>query len=474
MTAEQKAARPNGWCTMLVGGMRLGGGSITVTGDFDNNSSTPNTTRPFVSSYFALDVTEPDHPILLWERSYTSLGFTTSIPTVIKVDHRDTTSGTIDAHHWYLIFGSGPKPNHYDGTSTQTGRIFVADLATGQLDRTFQYLTDANGTDDTTKPLPANGFMGSPISVDVGLNYSVDVAYIGETHWVSSTSTWGGGMYRLKVPVTVTSGLSYYDPDPSDWALSWMVDATRPVTAAPAAAIGTADSKESLWLYFGTGRYLSSADKTDTTQDYLFGVKDTYFNGSLLDSQKTILLPLEPMKPLSNDPGNFFDATGVQVFTDGSTSGTGLTPEPSFAELKTQQGSSDAIAYGWYRELNVLPGERIINKPAVLGGILLAPSFVPNDDICGFGGDSYLYALYFETGTAYYQSVIGKEDVGGKYRVLDRMSLGPGLSSSLGIHVGREEGATGFVQQSTGTITEIPFIPAFKVKSGFTSWREVR
>jgi type IV pilus assembly protein PilY1 len=466
MTPEQQAARPNGWCTILVGGMRLGGGSITVTGDFDNNSSTPNTTRTFVSSYFALDITEPNHPILLWERSYTSLGFTTSIPTVIKVDHRDSATGTIDAHHWYLIFGSGPTPNHYDGTSTQSGRIFVADLATGQLKRTFDHLTATGAS------LPANGFMGSPISVDVGLNYSVDVAYIGETHWVSSTSTWGGGIYRLKVPVTVdsTSGLSYYDPEPNDWALSWMVDATRPVTAAPAAAIGTADSKGSLWLYFGTGRYLSSADKTDTTQDYLFGVKDTYFNGSLLDSQKTALLPLEPMKPLSNDPGNFFDATGVQVFTDGSTS---LTPDPSFAVLKTQQGSSDRIAYGWYRRLD-LTGERIINKPAVLGGILLAPSFVPNNDVCGFGGDSYLYALYFETGTAYYQSVIGTEDVGGKYRVLDKKSLGAGLSSSLGIHVGREEGATGFVQQSTGTITEIPFIPAFKVKSGFTSWREVR
>jgi hypothetical protein len=58
--------------------------------------------------------------------------------------------------------------------------------------------------------------------------------------------------------------------------------------------------------------------------------------------------------------------------------------------------------------------------------------------------------------------------------VLDRIDLGVGISSSLGIHVGREYGAKGFVQQSTGTINQIDLTPAFSVKSGFIKWREVR
>jgi type IV pilus assembly protein PilY1 len=148
-----------------------------------------------------------------------------------------------------------------------------------------------------------------------------------------------------------------------------------------------------------------------------------------------------------------------------------------FLTLKTQQQYGDDFTCGWYRRLD-LDGERIINKPSVLGGILLAPSFVPNPDICGFGGDSYLYALYFETGTAYYKSVIGTlatmVDGTEKQKVLDKKSLGVGLSSSLGIHIGRERGARGFIQQSTGTITQIDLTPAFDVKSGFTNWREVR
>jgi type IV pilus assembly protein PilY1 len=101
---------------------------------------------------------------------------------------------------------------------------------------------------------------------------------------------------------------------------------------------------------------------------------------------------------------------------------------------------------------------------------------VPNDDVCGFGGDSYLYALYFETGTAYSRSVLGLADdadaPAGEKKVLDKTALGEGVASSMGIHVGRETGARGFVQTSTGTVTEIDLDPAFNVKSGFISWRE--
>jgi type IV pilus assembly protein PilY1 len=487
MSNTQHDDRPGGWCTLLVGGMRLGGGSISVTGNFDNDDTTPNTTRTFMSAYFVLDVTDPKNPFLLWERSYANLGFTTSFPAVVKVDERsiDTSttpeSVTTQSRHWYLLFGSGPTLNHYDGTSTQTGRIYLVDLATGRLDlmsnpgRVFAKLTNGDGSDSGTS-LPANGFMGSPIAVDVGLDYSVNVAYIGETH--ASGTTWDGGIYRLKVPVTQDTAnntpVLLYDVNPSHWTLTHMFDADYAVTAAPAAAVGTVDSRYSLWLYFGTGRYISNADKTDSTQNYLYGVKDPYFNGYLTDAQRTSLLSLEPLSITSTVGGHnaFFDATGVAVYTDRTTSvGT------DFLTLKTQQAYGDPFTCGWYRRLD-LAGERILNKPSVLGGILLAPSFVPNADICGFGGDSYLYALYFETGTAYYKDVIGTVDVtvGGmeKEKVLDKKSLGVGLSSSLGIHIGRERGARGFAQQSTGTITQIDVTPAFDVKSGFTNWREVR
>ena len=200
-------------------------------------------------------------------------------------------------------------------------------------------------------------------------------------------------------------------------------------------------------------------------------MKDPYYNGLLTDAQRLEILNSEPLSISSVDASGdhlLFDATGVKIYTDGSTSIAGT----AFGDLRTEQDYDERYACGWYKELE--SGERIINKPSLLGGILLAPSFVPNEDICAFGGSSYLHAVYFETGTAFYKSVVGLEAEGDKDRVLDKIDLGLGISSSLGIHVGGEYGARGFIQQSTGTISQIDLTPAFHVKSGFVNWREVR
>ncbi|MGB6378869.1 MAG: PilC/PilY family type IV pilus protein, partial [Syntrophobacteria bacterium] len=388
---------------------------------------------------------------------------------VLKVEDRVINAGTPDTvdvqgQHWFLLFGSGPTA--YDGTSSQNSSIFLVDMATGNPERTFTELTDSSGNNNGTT-LPDDGFMGSPVSIDLTVDYSVNVSYLGEGH--ESGGSYDGGLYRLQVPVTVGTAngepVLLYDVDPDTWTLTHMFDADYAITAAPAAAVGTADSNYSLWLYFGTGRYLANADKADTTQQYLYGIKDPYYNFKLNAGQQTALLNAEP---LTKDA--LFDTTGVTVYTDGSIAGTGEAA--TFGDLKIRQGDNLTYEVGWYKELD--NGERIVSKPSVLGGILLAPSFVPNNDICGFGGDSYLHALYFETGTAYVKSVVGTETEGTKEKVLDRVGLGVGISSSLGIHVGREHGARGFIQQSTGTINQIDLAPALSIKSGFVNWREVR
>ena len=120
--------------------------------------------------------------------------------------------------------------------------------------------------------------------------------------------------------------------------------------------------------------------------------------------------------------------------------------------------------------------ERVVVKPSLLGGVVFVPSFVPSSDICGYGGDSYLYGLYYLTGTAYYDPIFRGMTttvlIGGidKVKVLDKVYLGSGKASTLGLHVGSGEDATGFIQQSTGTVLQVKLNPAFNVKSGLTSW----
>jgi type IV pilus assembly protein PilY1 len=409
------STHPEGWGSVLIGGMRLGGGPIPVTDNF----GTGNETRTFRSAYFAIDVTNPSSPVPLWEYTDSNLGATLSYPTVAKV-----------GNSWFLLFGSGP--NFFcETTSTQTSRLYILNLKTGQLLKTF-----TGG---------ANAFMGSPISVDVFLDYDVEVCYVGETY--KDGTVWKGRMYRL---TTKTCSLNCSDPlnwhvneDPTTWTFSTLFQLDQPVTAPPSVSL---DDQGKLWVYFGTGRYFSEADKTDSSLQRFYGIIDPCIHGGCTD---TISI------------SNLLDASLATVSTGGSVSGiSGVTDWTSL--LSTVKGKD-----GWYLNLTT-SGERTLSKPSVLGGIVLFTTFIPNNYICSFGGTGKLYALFYTTGTAYKRSVIGTEgDV-----IKKSMDLGVGVPSSLGIHVGQEEGGKGYVQQSTGTIQEIDVNPAFKIKGGTMSWRE--
>ena len=98
-----------------------------------------------------------------------------------------------------------------------------------------------------------------------------------------------------------------------------------------------------------------------------------------------------------------------------------------------------------------------------------------HEDVCAFGGSSYLYALYFETGTPFENPAFenGTETVTinnqDKIKISDKKSLGEGQASSVGIHVGNE-GAKSLIQQSTGVIVSEELHPAFTFKSSLRSW----
>ena len=55
------------------------------------------------------------------------------------------------------------------------------------------------------------------------------------------------------------------------------------------------------------------------------------------------------------------------------------------------------------------PRERVLVSPTLFGGMVFFPTFVPQDDLCVALGDGYLYSLFYQTGSAYKDSVIGTE-----------------------------------------------------------------
>ncbi len=448
---------PKEWRTLLLTGLNMGGKYIWAEGVFDDGSGTlVAETRHFYPSYVCMDVTDPRNPRLLWERSYTDLEMTTSFPAAVKVKDK-----------WFAVFGSGPTD--YDGTSTKAGHIFVVDLETGEPYK--------NGVNDWLfETNEAKAFMNSPVSLDKDLNFSVDAIYLGETYLSGS---WKGKLYKISVPWVDINGdfdgtdVNNYVDNPTDgtnpWILSTLFNATRPITAPVALSV---DYFDNTWIYAGSGRYLNTDDKTNTDTQYKFGIKDPFYNK---DHTPSGLYGTDYYHNYSNSLelqiSDLFEADPYVVILGGGDvyeSGTRIGNFNTLMSLARQEN-------GWIRTLEE-PGERILAKAAVLGGIVLTPSFVPNDDVCGFGGESYLYAQYYETGTAYYKPVFLERgtktvNIDGEDRtqVLDKILLGEGMASAVGVHAGA--GVTkALIQQSTGTILSEELDPAFKIKSGLRSW----
>ncbi len=502
---------PNGWGTILIGGMRMGGSCknctsgqatpMSQTADFGSGSET----RYFYSSYFVLDITNPEvAPKLLWSFTDASLGLTTSYPAVVHINPAANNKADHTADKWFVVFGSGPTD--YDAGTIQTGTLFVVDLVAGPGTATFGPGTALSYSGVTKIPTTnacgdasPNGecsFIGNLVALDVDLDYRTDAVYFGNTinnasaaPYNGSTTpdspnpTWKGKLYRLTMggtapfgSVTAPSSWGISGPKPTELLRTFPSPATksvRPISASPSVVL---DDASQLWVFWGTGRYYSSSDKTNTETQYFYGVKDPVIGGGCTQStatncQQQDLVDMSSAQICTVCTGN--QVTGVAGGTVTGFDGTTTT---------TLQGLV-ASKKGWF---TTLPdsGERNLNSATVLGGIVFFPSYVPTPDICAATGEGFLYALYYKTGTAYKESVVGTSTSGGNTNVNRRIDMGAGLSSSIAIQIGGQGSGTSgsnsgsgcqgsvtaFSQTSTGALSQACTKPAQTSWSHYVSW----
>lgn len=419
----------NGWGTILIGGMRFGGKDICV--DFPSGSST------FRSSYFAIDVTDPLNPRLLWTFTDTDLGLTLGYPAIVRIRTDPSKSNSEDPGHWFVVFGSGPTS--YDGSSTNLGRVYALDLNSGTNGVISGWTLDTNYWKFSTGD--SNAFMSDAIAVDVNTDYTHDVVYIGETY--NFGGIWKGKMFRL-----VTKGTT-----PSFWTLSTLFNPGKPVTA-PASA--SKDAKGNLWVFFGTGKFLHTNDKTTTDSQAFYGIKDVC-KPWLLENYgctDTVLA------------GDLLETTNAVVSAGGgSVTGVDVPEVKNWATLLSAINGKN----GWYLNFSH-SGERNYVKPLILGGLVVWATYIPNSDICTPEGDSYVYAVYYETGTAYKEYVFVEEKMTQPETVGSVKYLGKGAPSSLVGMITKKGTAKGLAQTSTGAIKEIEFETAMKTH-GFKGWK---
>lgn len=362
------------WRTILIGSMGLGGGcgcsgANCVTSPYAGNSPPQG-----LSSYFALDVTDPANPRLLWEFSNPDLGFATAQPAIVKISA--LTSGQPDKSkngHWYVVIGSGPTgdietiSHQFRGRSAQSLRYFVLDLKDGALLTTI--VPQIGGSPIT------NAFSGALGGVvDSDKDYQDEVIYGGFAKEVSG-NTWNrGGVLRISTKENI---------NPAQWAVSvLMYDPTNdigPVITKVTSLISTIGPNKQLYLYFGTGRYY---------------FKDASANIDDSDTQRRLLGVKEPC----------YDFTSNKILPNCTTSLT--LSQLHDATTNAFAGDATAVSYhGFFINLTVPASgaldkaERVITDPDVSTlGVVFFTTFAPSADPCTFGGKSFIWALRYDTG----------------------------------------------------------------------------
>jgi len=281
------------------------------------------------SSYFILDITDPEAPpVLLAEFSDPDLGYALVTPTAIPMLRCDikATSGanvcpdnstTTWPMDWYLAFGSGPKaPTPQEamrGRSNQTAKVFVMELG-GTGGSALPYITTQGSgavptaynppTINSSFPLALptaaypNSFLSDLIAVDYDFSFQADSLYFGSVSEAPSTQNdhnqHRGGMHRL-----VIDDGNWNKFDPGNWTLNTMFDVEEGVTAAA----GVATDGDRAWIYFGTGRFLDAGtDKDLIRRQAFYGLKEIY------DASDNMLLTSE-----YGTAPNLVDVTDINV-----------------------------------------------------------------------------------------------------------------------------------------------------------------
>jgi len=337
------------WRTVLIGTLRGGGRGI-----------------------FALDITNPNAPVLLWEKSdadasYKDLGFTYAQPIITRL-HTDG---------WGVVVSNGYN------SAQDNAVLYVMNVADGSLIKALP------ASDNIATP---NG-LSSPFVADVDGDLIADYAYAGDLHgnlWrfdligTSLTATAAADNFRVAF-----GGRPLYTAQASSLAPG-TANLVQPITASP--SVVAHPSGTGHLVLFGTGKYLEASDALANTSKAmtLYGIWDRQTDGAAASSTPVLTIANLQQQTLGTDQRiSYTSSAGSSV---SSTANTISTTSVSYDATTATNGKQ-----GWYLNLP-LNGELVINKPQLFSGTLLMSSLIPSTDACTAGVTTYLYALDPYTG----------------------------------------------------------------------------
>ncbi len=462
---ENDSLHVGGWGTLLIGGMRFGGGPIEVnTKAFDGDPQTTEK-RLMRSAYFLMDITDPEGPPILLDEfsidTYKNTGsdkrtsFTTVLPSLEYVT-------SDNGRDWFLVFGTGPTT--LDGKSTDRARVFIYKLPSfaGTTQGGLSAI-DVIDTSSWTKIFEIdeqNSFIGNFYGADfqVGSNpgaFTTDAIYFGTVF--GDTNQWKGKLHRI----VVQNGLN--DPASiTSWEDKVLFNAQAPISIKPQISL---DNNENVWAYFGTGRFYAPEDKENSQQMKLYGIRESMvYNRKLHDK-------IPEYKEIKKE--DLFNSTNIKVYA-GTAPGEAEVVGGGVNNFSALENLIDNKKQGWFVELaqgNGDQGERVIVNPVIRSQVVNFNTFVPSTDICDLSSKGYAYDFYYKTGTAFWNPIMGTKKEGDKERSISRIDIG-GLSSSSAFHSG-ENGLTQTIQRADGGVEKFPIKTPGPNKSGRVFWEDI-
>jgi len=464
----QNLLYPGGEQTLLVSGLSAGG-----------------------KGYFALDVTRPGSMStddVLWEFPNTDtsedhrddMGYSFSKPVVVKSYSK--------SYPWIVIFGNGYNSPDQDSV------LFILDAASGAVIRKIEA---GSG--------PDNG-LSSPIAVDIKFNDVVDFVYAGDLK---------GNLWKFDLT----------SENPAQWAAAFksgdqavaLFSATdpfgnpQPITTRPDVMFHP--EKRGFIVCFGTGKMLAGSDLVNSQIQTLYGIwdygdtifqapnkwspdDDKEFVGALVsrsldpDVRKLSNAYLSEKVKLLKQTATDFDVNSnngnvtVRILTEkepiwetrSDPDGGGQLPDPADSQVND---------VGWYLDLDVYAGERIVSNVILRDGILIAIGFIPSQADCASGGDSIFMELNAFTGGTIgsiqfdlnEDGIIDEDDLVDVKIDGETVKLPPsgkklaGLVQSPAIIQLNEEIEKKYLSSSAGGIIEIAEKTA---KTGIAYWMEIR
>lgn len=337
------------WKTILVGGVNAGG-----------------------TGYYAMDITNPTSPKLLWEFTDPNMGLSFGKPQIAKLD-----DGT-----WVVLLTSGynncPRTGAAaqancvkNGTGDGQGRLYVLNANTGAQ------------------------ITGSPISTGVGTvadpsGLAQIIAQVDSNN--VTTRVYGGDLYgnvwRFNV---TTAGFGKR-------LLATLKDSAgniQPVTVKP--QVTTINGNP--FVYLGTGRYLGVTDVGISPKNSFYAIKDDIFSAS----------------PTSfNNPRTYSSFIGQQAVDGSCPLGTDVSICLPGQQIRTvtqsagNAGDSLKNKDGWYIDFPSTAGEIQFTDPKLQLGTLAFSTSVPvasTSQVCspttsGSDGTAFGYMLDYLTGGA--------------------------------------------------------------------------